>query len=191
MRHHDEAVVVRHCLDEAVEQLLVRRPAAACYDAFPVADKLFDIGETLCLLGNLVNAVETCVACYCQVVDAHLVKKVGCFGVLREEKLHFAEMISEPAAPRLEEILIRAKHRGDVKQRYMSVFQYFNVIKPELVFHEDSGFKLEILNKLTCIFNGVERHISHHIGQRAVLFYLISRRGEEGEKELILRILIA
>ena len=62
VRYHDEAVVRRHVFDKIVKNLFIRRPAAACYDTFSVADKFFNIRETLSLMRYFIYAVESGVA---------------------------------------------------------------------------------------------------------------------------------
>ena len=64
----------------------------------------------------------------------------------------------------------------------MSVFQYFNMVKPEFIFHKKHGLELEVLDQMSCVVQCVEGHVGHHISKREVFFHFISRRREEGEE---------
>ena len=43
----------------------------------------------------------------------------------------------------------------------MLFFQHFNMVKPELIFHENSRLKIKMSYQTMGVCQGVERHISH------------------------------
>ena len=62
VRSDDHAVIVGSLINLGDEQLLIRGPCAACNDAFPAINKIFNFGETLGGPGNSGHPVKTGVA---------------------------------------------------------------------------------------------------------------------------------
>ena len=99
------------------------------------------------------------------------------------------EQGAERGAVPAEERLLGAEDGGDDVRRYLAAFQLEEVVCPELIFDENGDGRLRQVEELAHAAAGVERQVADHVRQRVVFPHLVSRRGEEGEENLALRVL--
>ena len=107
---------------------------------------------------------------------------------MHEEMRYGIELLAEPTSIGFEEIGIGLENQRDVKQRNPSFLQCLHIVEPKLILDEKRCHKMMAIEPIVGIEGSIGRQIEHFIGQRIVLAHLITRRREERQQNLVLRI---
>ena len=143
------------------------------------------------LLLNLQDTVEAGVASYTDAGDANLSQQLTALLVLHEEVGEAVEHTTVLATIPLEEYLVGTEDAGDAVDRHMAVLQDVEVVVPELVLDEERHDGTHRTQEADGVDGGVERQVADDVGTLVVLAHLVARGREEGQQDLVLRILAA
>ena len=136
--------------------------------------------------GNLVHTVKTGVACQRALRDAVALKQLQRFFVLHEKVGESKrKLFSEEAAVPFEEVLVGAENGGENVGGYVFSSQNPQVVKPELIFHEEYHFGVSDVDQAAYFARQVGWQVAHCLGLCVIFADFVPRGGEEGDQHLM------
>ena len=174
------------------EDGLIGFPTAACHKHMASStDKGLYNGQMFRLLLDLEHPIETGVAGHGHIRDTNLGQQFAALLVLHIEMGETTQHPGITAGIPAEENLVGTEDARHAVDGYISAFQDMQIIVPELILDEEGHHRTHQSQETDGIKWRVKRKITDDVGTLIILAHLVTRRREEGEQNLVLRMELA
>ena len=140
---------------------------------------------------NLQYTVEPGITDNVNIGDAHRLEQGLRLTVLHEQAGETLQYAAIPASIPLEEHLLRSENARHAICRYVTVFQYVQVVVPELILDEECHDRFYCTQERNGVAPSVDGQVADDVRSLIVLAHLISRWREKGEQDFVFRMFLA
>ena len=187
----DDELHVGIVVHEPDEQLLVGAPRRAGHEEALVAAEALDNLDAFGRRGDFGHPVETGVARNHHVVEAQFGQQALRLLVLDEHRVEALQRLAPDAAVGAEENRVAAEDGRDDVGAYRAVAQLGEQVNPEFVLDEDGYLGVGDVEEAAGVRRRVNREVEDVVHAAVVLADFVARRGEEGEQDFVLGVLLA
>ena len=184
----DDELHLRMTVEVRDEQVLIGRPGAACHQrALIAALEAFHQGQFLGLSADVQHPVEAGVTDNRRMGHANAPQQPYGLLVLHEQVGEAFQHLFIITSVPTEEHLSRTEDGRHAVRRDLTAPQLAQIILPELVLDEERHAGTGQVHETPDVTRCVKRQVTHHVGSLVILPYLVARRREERQQQLILR----